>query len=393
MERLMILGATASQLPLYEAAKRLGMTTIAASIPGDYPGFSASDEQAYVNIADPEEVVKAAEEFHITGAATCSIDLCMPAIGAVNDHLHLNGPSYRSAVLASDKYEMKKALWEHGVSTARFVCIEKKEDIEKALQELQFPLVVKAVDQSGSRGIFRSNTPEEVYANYEKAMEATRKPYCLIEEFIEGYTFGVEGMIQNGKILFLMADNTINAFSAVPTPIGHSIPLKDSDILLPKIQKEVAKALEATGLDNCPFNFDFIRRGDDIFVIELAGRSGANGLSELVSYLYDIDYYEAIASIAAGRDVSEYFRRKNDKAFVYQKIITLEHGTLQEISDRNENDPDLIFRTITGKAGDEVHGYTNGRDGLGYLMMRGNTLEEAEENCRRYLDNIVIRTK
>ena len=46
MKKLMILGASYTQIPLYEAAKRLGVRTIAASIPGEYPGFGIADETA-----------------------------------------------------------------------------------------------------------------------------------------------------------------------------------------------------------------------------------------------------------------------------------------------------------------------------------------------------------
>ena len=39
MQKLMILGASYSQLPLYEAARQLGVSTVAASTPGDWPGL------------------------------------------------------------------------------------------------------------------------------------------------------------------------------------------------------------------------------------------------------------------------------------------------------------------------------------------------------------------
>ena len=44
MRKLMILGAAYTQIPLFEAAKRLGVRTVAASIPGDWPCFDLADE-------------------------------------------------------------------------------------------------------------------------------------------------------------------------------------------------------------------------------------------------------------------------------------------------------------------------------------------------------------
>ena len=58
----MILGASYSQLPLYEAARKLGAATVAASTPGDWPGFAVADESVYADITNPEAILKAAQE-------------------------------------------------------------------------------------------------------------------------------------------------------------------------------------------------------------------------------------------------------------------------------------------------------------------------------------------
>ena len=52
------------------------------------------------------------------------------------------------------------------------------------------------------------------------------KDYCLIEDFIEGELFGVEAMVQNGKFLFVLPNNTEAFPAAVPTPVGHSVPFR-----------------------------------------------------------------------------------------------------------------------------------------------------------------------
>ena len=59
MKKLMILGASYSQLPLYEAARKLGAATVAASTPGDWPGFAVADESVYADITNPEAILKA----------------------------------------------------------------------------------------------------------------------------------------------------------------------------------------------------------------------------------------------------------------------------------------------------------------------------------------------
>ncbi len=56
-KKLMILGASYSQLPLINKAREMGIYTIAASTPGDWPGFDAADESAFVDISDPEAIL------------------------------------------------------------------------------------------------------------------------------------------------------------------------------------------------------------------------------------------------------------------------------------------------------------------------------------------------
>ena len=85
MKKLMILGASYSKLPLYEAAERLGIKTIAASTPGDWPGFQAADESTYTDISDPGAVMEAARKFQADGITTCCLDT-----GAVS-YTHLDG--------------------------------------------------------------------------------------------------------------------------------------------------------------------------------------------------------------------------------------------------------------------------------------------------------------
>ena len=129
MKKLMILGASYTQIPLYEAAKRLGVRTIAASIPGEYPGFGIADETAFADIADPEAVIKAAGEHGADGIATCGLDLGMRAIGAACEALGLPGPCRQAAEKASNKYKMKRALEAAGVQTARFFLVHGEEEL------------------------------------------------------------------------------------------------------------------------------------------------------------------------------------------------------------------------------------------------------------------------
>ena len=122
MKKLLVLGASYTQTPLYELSRKIGIKTVAMSIPGPYPGFELADETDMHNIADPDAVLRAARDHHVDGIVTCGLDLGMRAIGAAAEALGLPGPSKEAAAKAANKLLMKEALVAAGVQSHREGC-------------------------------------------------------------------------------------------------------------------------------------------------------------------------------------------------------------------------------------------------------------------------------
>ncbi len=393
-KKLMILGASYTQSPLYMTARRLGIATVAASIPGNYPGFELADEKVYADISDPEQVLSAAEKMKVDGVATCGLDLGMRSIGYACEALSLPGPSRLAAWRSSDKWEMKKALAAAGVQTARFICIRNTEDLKAAMEQLAWPVILKATDQMGGRGIIRCDTPEEALRAYPAVMEGTKRDYCLIEEFITGEIFGVEALIQNGKMIFMLPNNTEAFVGATPTPIGHSVPLREISSLGDQILEQTEKAVRALGLDNCPVNCDFIKKDGKVYVIELTGRSGATGLSEMTGLYFGIDYYEAIIKTALGIPVEDMFAAPGTEPSVLtHTLISSVTGRVGEIrvDEALRSDPRVKDLSFNIKEGDEIRKYTNGRDRIGQVILTGTDLADCEKRLAGVLAGIDIR--
>lgn len=388
MKKLMILGASYSQLPLYRAARRLGVSTIAASTEGDWPGFLEADEKTFTDISDPEAVLKAAKDFKADGIATCCVDAGVRALGYACEKLGLIGPSRRAGEISSDKYKMKEAFARGGVKCARHICIHNEQELREALAVLSFPVVLKAVDLMGSRGIFRCDTQEEVFTHFKDTMKATRKDYCLIEEFIQGTLMGCEALMHKGKLVYCLPDNTVAFQSSVPTPVGHSVPYEKQKELGEEVRRQVLLAVKAVGLDNCPVNCDLIEKDGEIYVIEITGRAGATCLPEIVGLLYDLDYYEVIVRLALGLPFEEMFSQKGKWEAVYaQTLFSEESGIVNAIVNKNEALPNIAELSFNIRPGDYVRKYENGRDRIGQVIIGGASLQE----CKRVLDKVLSK--
>ena len=123
----MILGASIYQVPLIKTAKKLGLYTIVASIPGEYPGFAIADKVYEINTTDKEAICRVCEEEQVDGICTTGTDVAVATIGYVCERLHLAGLSEHAAMLATDKAKMKEAFREGGVSASAFYRAESYE--------------------------------------------------------------------------------------------------------------------------------------------------------------------------------------------------------------------------------------------------------------------------
>ena len=114
----------------------------------------------------------------------------MITIGRVCDALGLKGLSKEAAQIASNKMQMKEAYEANGERTAKFRYTKLEiADVKEKASQLRFPLIFKAVDSSGSRGIIRVDSTDEFDNALQVVKDVTKKDYFIIEEFIEGEEF------------------------------------------------------------------------------------------------------------------------------------------------------------------------------------------------------------
>lgn len=389
-KRLMILGASYSQIPLIAAAKRLGVTTLAASIPGNYRGFDEADEKIYVDITDPQAVLEKAREARIDGITTCCMDLGIKAIGLVCETLGLPGLSVKAADAATNKYHMKELFMKNGVNTARYFKVSSKEELENALDQLTFPVMVKAVDLMGSRGIFRSDSREEALANYEKSMEATNLSYCIVEEFLQGTMFGMEAMVSNGKLAYLLPLGNDLRDGNPPFPVGHHVPWKYAGELERQVREQAERVVAAMGLDNCPVDMDCMLMDGKVYIIEATGRAGATCITDTVGIYYGIDYYEAIVKVALGMDVTELFEGNHvpHMPSVTRLLSADRTGTVKDIVIPEQLPEGVIDLSFNIARGSQVQPMANGRDRIGQLIVKGDSLEKCYRIQKEILTQI-----
>ena len=363
-KKLLILGAGVYQVPLILKAKEMGLYTIAASYAGPYPGLAIADETWEIDTTDYRALLSKAKEAGIHGVCTTGTDVSVISVGYLCRELGLCGIPFRAASLATNKASMNEA------------------EALDAFHRLEPPVIVKAVDSSGSRGINRAETEEDLFLALKKARSVTHRDYVLVEDFITAHEIGVDGLVSGGKVqLLLPHDKFTHTTGSTTLPEGHCFPYSSSEKLRQSISREVEMAIEALGLDNCAFNSDVLVTDEKAYILEMGGRAGATCIPELISIYTGLDYYGCLIRCALGETVhilpetvqSTPCMARLLFSTVDGRITSIDEAALQRLSDKGAR------ISLDYRIGDEVPAVQNGTSRIGQVILRTSDPREMKQ--------------
>lgn len=387
-KRLLLQGASRGNLGLIRTAKANGVYVVMTGMGGDFPCNPYADKFCYADISDPEAVLKIAQKEKVDGAIICCSDTGLKAIGRVNDVMGFSGLTEKAADNSSNKYLMKKRLVAAGVRTAKFFMIHNVEELNKAVSEIGFPVIIKAVDLQGSRGINIVKKESALVESFKDTMTLTKKDFCIIEQFIVGKEFGAQSFVYNNEVLFVLphGDETYMAKTAVP--IGHFMPYKMNEELYTDVCEQVKRSIEALEFNNCAVNVDFIEKDGKAYIIELTGRVGANCLPELTGNYFGINYYEMILATCLGESPLPIFNKRLAPCATLARMIRSDKsGIVKSISVPQIDEGHLNMFIHEGS---EVHHFTNCNDAIGEVVVKGKNLAECENFIQDIINKIEI---
>jgi len=386
----MILGAGVYQVPLIKEAKNMNLEVFVASIPGNYPGFEFADQKIYVDTTDKEAILTECKKKKIDGIIVCGTDVAVPTQGYVCDKLGLIGPSYDATILAQNKAKMKKAFVKNGVRTAevKYVNIDNSFP-EQICQEIGYPVIFKSIDSSGSRGITKVSSVNDINYAFEQVRNNTKSSQYIIEKYLDGVEFGAQAFIYDGEIKFILPHGDYVFQGDTGVPIGHYAPYELSDEIICDAKQQLEKAIQALQLNNCAINADFMLCDNKTYVLEIGARAGATCLAEMTGLYYGFNYYEKIIQASLG--IEPDFTPKNDirQPNAEMLFISDKSGYIKDIIPCSFTDTRIVDISFDYSKGDKVSKFQKGPDRLGQVITIGDTVDEA----KKLIDNIMKETK
>lgn len=302
-KHIAIIGAGIYQLPLIEKAKAMGYTThVFAWAAGDV-GEAVADYFYPISITEREQILEVCKRIGVSGVCSIGSDLAMLTVNFIAEAMGLVGNSMTATIKSTNKHAMRKAFDVGGDPSPRSILVEQESWPEEI--SMQFPVIVKPTDRSGSRGIQKVLTQEALTAAVENAFAVSFEKKALIEEYAEGKEYSVEYISQGGTHTFLALTEKRTTGAPAFIETGHIEPADISEEKLIEIQKIVEHALDTLEIQNGASHSE-IKIADDgtIKIIEIGGRMGGDCIgSHLVQYATGYDYVRMVISVACGEKI------------------------------------------------------------------------------------------
>ena len=271
MKKLAIIGASYLQEPLIEKANQMGLEThVFAWAAGDV-GEKSADYFYPISIIEKDEILKKCREIGIDGICSIASDLAAITVNYVASEMGLVGNSKECAEISTNKHLMRMAFEKNGDPSPKSILADSIEDLKGIT--LEYPVIVKPTDRSGSRGITKLSNAEGLADAIETAKKQGFEKKALVEEFAEGQEYSVECISFHGQHHFLAMTHKFT-----------------------------------TGAPHFELKID---QNGNIKLIEIGGRMGGDCIgSDLVQLSTGVDFVKAVINVALGEkpDLSDYHR-------------------------------------------------------------------------------------
>ena len=311
-KRVFMLGAGFMQGVAIRAARALGCTVVAADGNPSAVCATEADEFVCIDLKDTARLIDYARYLQQNGGLdavfTAATDFSA-AVAAVAAACGLRGHTLEAALNATDKVRMRGCFRKAGVPSPAFVELSAADlaapvnTLEQRLGELagHFPLVVKPVDNMGARGCSLVKGLSGLQEAVVTAVRHSRSGRVIVEEYIEGSEFSIEGLVFGGRLyITALADRHI-FFPPYFIEMGHTIPSDCPQEIADEVMSVFERGVHALGLTDGAVKGDILVRNGKAFVGEIAARlSGGYMSGWTVPYSCGLDITAAALTLALG---------------------------------------------------------------------------------------------
>ena len=287
---------------------------------------------AYLARSRQIDLIVALDDFDVDTAAHLREHFRMPGMG---DSLARN---FR------DKLAMRTTARNAGLLVPEFTGVFNYDLLREFMARVPPPWLLKPRSEASSMGIKKINHSDELWPILESLGD--QGSFFVMEQFVPGDVYHVDGLMDNGKVMFSMAHKygqpPLSVYAGGGVFITRSLDRKsDESKALIGFNKQVLKAM---GLVRGATHSEYIKSHADgqLYFLENAARVGGANIAECVEAASEVNLWREWAKIEIANLRGEKYQLPQTHSGYAGLINCLAHQEWPDLS--GYNDPEVVWR-------------------------------------------------
>lgn len=396
-KKLLFLGGSGLDSCAIRRAKELGIYTIVANryTAECSPGKKIADESWMEDFSNTDRMVELIRQHHVDGIFIGWTDSHLPYYVEICERAGLPccGTKEQFLVLSNDKTEFKKLCGRFDVPTPK----EYQIDInfrEEDLARIQYPVMVKPSDGSGSRGIKRCDNEQEMKEHYAELYEQSDNKHIVCEEYIESeqkvfFIYTIQDGVCSLSASYL-SFHSIKADGKPGPAMLHVFPASCTKRYIEEVEPKVLEMFHSVGLKYGAINIQGFITDKGFAFHETGLRMGGEQAYLFTQKLNGVSQLDLIIEYAVtGKMTSANAKELDNPCFNKygaNYYISLRSGTITEIRGYEEVAamPQVLQIAAFHKIGDTICA----NQSLDCVIYRIHVMDDTKESFAKTLETI-----
>jgi hypothetical protein len=395
-KKILVLGGNAKMIDLVKTAQGMGMYVIVA----DWYDTKRSPAKLIANeywndsIQDYDTLSKKIIDNNVNGIITSITDSYLEPYRILCERTGL--PCYatkKSLDISVSKVLFKEMCQRYDVPVARKYNVGPEED---KIKSLPYPVIVKPVDGSGSRGFHIINKAEDFERFYTNALSFSPSKNVLVEDYIPYDATIIHYTMIDGKCYYSgMTDKYSCRFAENGASVMglQLMPSKGEAEYLKTLDANVRRMFESEGFQNGPIWIEAFYDGKKRFVFnEMGYRFGGSLTYFPVRYFYGIDQLKLLLSFAVGEktNVSIIQQPINETQLYCILPIHIKPGKICRVEGEQELMRNKkVYAYAPGHLlGDEIQAWGSAQQVFAYLHVIYSDIKDLKQTLEHILETL-----
>lgn len=254
-KKLLLLGGPALMCDVVNAAKSMGVHTVVTDwySVDKSPAKAVADEYFMVSTADIDAVVDLINRENIDGVLTGFTDSTLYYYQQICEKA--NKPCYltpEQIAITTNKNQFKALCKAFSIPVVEEYFIT-DDSIDQQVSMLNFPVIVKPVDNSGARGISICDSISTFNDAYQTALDFSESKTVLVERYMTSHEVTIFYLLKDGNVYLSGIGNRHtkhNQEGVIPLPVAYTFPSRHTEMYQRDLNDKVIKMFNSIGLKN-----------------------------------------------------------------------------------------------------------------------------------------------